>query len=104
MRRLAQEAGGLRSRTGMQAALLGCVFLGLFTEVLLSPYYPQFFSSGVRRRGLQLHGLLFVRLPVDRRSLLPGLGLAGPQGGSQAAAVCRSGRHGIDDSAAGVGG
>lgn len=43
MRRLAQEAGGLRSRTGMQAALLGCVFLGLFTEVLLSPYYPQFF-------------------------------------------------------------
>ncbi|MED4601813.1 MFS transporter [Paenibacillus validus] len=45
MRRLAQEAGGLRSRTGMQAALLGCVFLGLFTEVLLSPYYPQFFRQ-----------------------------------------------------------
>ncbi|MCM3747841.1 MFS transporter [Paenibacillus pasadenensis] len=29
----------------MQAALLGCMFLGLFTEVLLSPYYPQFFHQ-----------------------------------------------------------
>ncbi|AEI45568.1 MFS transporter [Paenibacillus mucilaginosus] len=28
-----------------QYALLGCVFLGLFTEVLLSPFYPQFFRK-----------------------------------------------------------
>ncbi|MCA0757538.1 MFS transporter [Paenibacillus sp. N4] len=42
------QAGGtpaLRSKGRMQAALLGCVFLGLFTEMLLSPYYTQFFSQ-----------------------------------------------------------
>lgn len=45
MSMLNPRSSGLRSRTGMQAALLGCMFLGLFTEVLLSPYYPQFFHQ-----------------------------------------------------------
>ncbi|MVP01936.1 MFS transporter [Paenibacillus lutrae] len=37
-------AGSPRAQLA-QAVLLGCVFLGLFTEVLLSPFYPQFFSK-----------------------------------------------------------
>lgn len=28
-----------------QYVLLGCLFLGLFTEVLISPFYPQFFQK-----------------------------------------------------------
>ncbi|MBO8164007.1 MAG: MFS transporter [Brevibacillus sp.] len=31
--------------TRAQYVLLGCMFLGLFTEVLLSPFYPQFFRK-----------------------------------------------------------
>ncbi|WP_281890743.1 MFS transporter [Paenibacillus sp. YYML68] len=41
---VATSAEAPRQRVGLiRVALLGCVFLGLFTEVLLSPYYPQFF-------------------------------------------------------------
>ncbi|MGG3890718.1 MFS transporter [Metabacillus fastidiosus] len=28
-----------------KAVLLGCMFLGLFSEILLAPFYPQFFSK-----------------------------------------------------------
>lgn len=41
--------------------LLGCVFLGLFSEVLLSPYYPQFFAKVFGVEGLAFTGVyLFI--------------------------------------------
>ncbi|MFD2672401.1 MFS transporter [Marinicrinis sediminis] len=41
--------------------LLSCLFLGLFTEVLLAPYYPQFFSQVFGLEGYAFIGLyLFV--------------------------------------------
>ncbi|CAH1218697.1 hypothetical protein PAECIP111893_04470 [Paenibacillus plantiphilus] len=41
--------------------LLGCVFLGLFSEVLLSPYYPQFFSKVFGVEGFAFTGIyLFI--------------------------------------------
>ncbi|MDR6553497.1 MFS transporter [Paenibacillus qinlingensis] len=66
MKILNPQAPSRRSRTGMQAALLGCMFLGLFTEVLLSPYYPQFFHQVFGIEDYSYTGLyLFVcRLTV----------------------------------------
>ena len=66
MSTLGPPLSSLRSRTGMQAALLGCMFLGLFTEVLLSPYYPQFFHQVFGIEDYSYTGLyLFVcRLTV----------------------------------------
>ncbi|WP_082592716.1 MFS transporter [Paenibacillus sp. Soil766] len=66
MKTLKPQALSRRTRTGMQAALLGCMFLGLFTEVLLSPYYPQFFHQVFGIEDYSYTGLyLFVcRLTV----------------------------------------
>jgi MFS transporter, DHA1 family, multidrug resistance protein len=53
-------------RATAQFSLLGCIFLGLFTEVLLSPYYPQFFRQvfGIEHYGFTGLYLFVCRLTV----------------------------------------
>lgn len=51
----------LRLAARARFVLLGCVFLGLFSEVLLSPYYPQFFAKVFGVEGFAFTGIyLFI--------------------------------------------
>ncbi|MBW7474901.1 MFS transporter [Paenibacillus oenotherae] len=53
--------GAVRLAARARFVLLGCVFLGLFSEVLLSPYYPQFFAKVFGVEGIAFTGIyLFI--------------------------------------------